>query len=460
MNASLRYPFRVLLWTFILLLGALPAKAPAQNEVEIESEPVAVRRPFAAFDFPLEIELGRPLYVPRMRQSLALSNDSYSLAHYSLQKLIGEGTFWRSFFAHLAIAGFDVVYSFYPVGNSWLHEEWHRAVFSNRNIGSRNDVYDAKFWPEAIAVSHVKDQNLAELKKEHPAEFVRLMSAGNESSLEQNLALEKSQFFHGTRTWNDALYLFNYLQGQAYIDMCSTLSNNDFTDEFNLEDGANVPMRDFTGCDFSAWTYDLHRPNEPYAARGVHPSGVGIDRYIATRDLSRAEKDFLVRQRKLALLNFVDPNLLGRHYFLLPGENALGNASLRHHLTSFGYTVEANVFYRDQSMKLFGTLRAYRNNERTFPGLEAELIDHPLALGGQDVLLGSRLLLWLQPKDQAFRTQSATPGGMASMRAGLPLSRYVQPYLELQGKTAGWVAGEVSLDASATARIGVTAFAY
>ena len=82
------------------------------------------------------------------------------------------------------------------------------------------------------------------------------------------------------------------------------------TDEMNADE-RTVKVRDFVGHDFTSWVYDLHRPDEPYAARGAHPSGVGYDRYRGPDDLTAGEKRYLDHMGRLQLLNFLDPNLVG-----------------------------------------------------------------------------------------------------------------------------------------------------
>jgi hypothetical protein len=73
-----------------------------------------------------------------------------------------------------------VALAFYvPPGEAWLHEEWHRAVLSHCGIASYNDTYKFRLFGGVVNVSHVRDEDLERLKREHPAEFVRLAAAGS-----------------------------------------------------------------------------------------------------------------------------------------------------------------------------------------------------------------------------------------------------------------------------------------
>jgi hypothetical protein len=75
------------------------------------------------------------------------------------------------------------------------------------------------------------------------------------------------------------------------------------------------------------------------------------------------------------------------------------------------------------------------------------------------VALSPRLALWLQPRDQRYSSAAVTPGGLASVRLTWRLER-VQPWIEVTGKTEGWVPGEVHLVANLSVRTGVSAWLF
>ena len=116
-----------------------------------------------------------------------------------------------------------------PLGDAWLHEEWHRAVLGRRGISSFNDVYNLPLFSDSIAVSHVRDAELAQLKQNHPAEFVRLSAAGIEAQYEFNLELEKDRFFSGVRNANGFLLWMNALNSIAYLDTCASAQSDTLT---------------------------------------------------------------------------------------------------------------------------------------------------------------------------------------------------------------------------------------
>jgi hypothetical protein len=190
----------------------------------------------------------------------------------------------------------------------------------------------------------------------------------------------------------------------------------------------------------------------------VHPSGVGIDRYIRTTDLSPGEHDFLAREGHLQLLNFLDPNLLGMDGATLRdprnGADFRVNASAAHYLTSFGHTIDVNLFLREEATNLFIVLHRYTNGARSLPGMEVQLLDAPVAIAGRSLDISPRVALWLQPRDQAFMTTSVQPGGLLSVRVRQATSARIATFVEFQAKTAGWVAGDVHLDRNVSVQIG------
>jgi hypothetical protein len=213
-----------------------------------------------------------------------------------------------------------------------------------------------------------------------------------------------------------------------------------FTERSERDEGTNLRRRDFAGHDFTAWVYDLFRPDEPYAARGIHPSGVGIRRYRRPSDLTAEERRYLNTVGRRSLLNFLDPNLVG--------VDALRTGSMRWNvaassiLTSFGTVTDLHAFVQRGERRLAITIHRYANRDRTFPGVETEWIGRRVT---------PRIALWMQPRDQLFRTHDAQAGALAAI--SLRRGRFA---LELEAKSAGWVQANVHLERAVVARIGVT----
>jgi hypothetical protein len=455
----------------LLLTALLAAPAAAQRTASsgtgdayagsaTTADSVAARRTPVVLELPVldrDLSGTGELVVPTMEQSLALSKNLYGLVPH----LIARSWEQNDRAARRLSSAFGLLAFFLPLGEGWLHEEWHRAVLSNQGIDSFNDFYKLKVFEGVVRVSHVADSSLVRLKREMPLEQVRLTAAGIEGQYQHLTELEKDWFFFGANRSPPGLALHSTLNSVSYVILSGTSYADRQTDRMNRSEGADMSVRDFAGFDFTAWVYDLHRPEEPYQARGVHPSGVGIDRYIKTADLTSEERRFLRMQGILSLLNLVNPSLYGRDGFEVSHptsrEAVRFNAGLRHLLTPFGYVVDLNLFLRPEGGNLFVVLRGYVNAGRRFPGVEAEMLKHPLQLGGHRLLLSPRVAVWLQPESLGFRTNEAAPGGLAEIRVDYGSVGRFAPFVSVAAKSAGWVAGEVRLDAARRVQMGLSA---
>jgi len=377
--------------------------------------PIARAQDITVFDSDI---FARGFHPPSMEQAVSWSAAFYDVSHRALHRP------WQ-------VALFDLMADVIlplPLSDTWTHEEFHRAVLANRGVASFDDVYHFRFAPKAIAVSHVRDDSLVRMKHDHPADFVRAHAAGIEGEHALVMRLEKQHFFDGSTSWNAPLYWLVKVNTIAYIASGSSNDTNSETEKWEREEGTHISRRDFTGHDFTAWVYDLFRPNEPYAARGVHPSGVGIRRYIRESDLTDAERSYLRRQGRLSLINLVDPYLFDYY-------GGRFNLTASHLLTPFGYSIDANVFLRNP--KLFVRVHDYVNHERNLPGVDA-------TYGGR-----FRLALWRQPDHLQFRDRGGRLGGLVSARV-----RRGKWFAKLEAKSAGWVEGNVHLDKSVSVRAG------
>lgn len=400
---------------------------------------------------------------PSMEQSLWITAGLYQGLHLGLGKLVDPNaqSWQRRLLGTLLISAADVLTAPIPGFLGWQHEEWHRAVLSSHGIGSFDDIYRLQLFAEVTNVSHVRDDDLVRLKAQHPADQVRLSMAGIEANYVGAHALEKAAFFDDARSWNTFLYWLLYLQNYAYMSECSDKESDDVTARANAAEGANVSRRDFTGLDCDGWVYDLFRPDEPYSARGVHPSGVGIDRYRSYSQLAPEEQAYLRRQTKLSLLNFLDPNLLGIQRIRWPWSSAGApvdfNLAVRHLPAAFGYDVRTDVFVRrGESWRALLRLHAGFNRVGLFPGVELEVLRMPVAaVAGAPLVIDARGSVWLQPEHLRYDSDRRIPGGLASVRASWGGVRTIEPYLEIEAKTGGWVAGDVYLDRNLSVRTGL-----
>lgn len=351
----------------------------------------------------------------------------------------------------------------------WVHEEWHRAVMSHRGIDSRNGIYHPSAWSSGlIAVDRVTDEDLARLKAEHPADTVRLMMAGFEAQDVLARRIGDHAFLYGDRgVWRGPLYFgesmmfaalqLNFLNALNYYALCQSERSERVTDAERRRT-LTVPSRDFTGLDCTAFAYDLHRPDEPYAARGPHPYGEGVDRYRSWEDLAGDERGFLRRQLGLHFLDLLDPQLYAIDGFRLGGRRAAYGdrwiARLGHSLTPFGYSIDAHVGLRRRRLAGLFVLRNGVNAHGWFPTATAQVLD--VGLRRAPLAFDFEADAWLQPERLRYDARRPRPGGRLAATLHWRAVPRASFDLTLDGKTAGHVPGNVFLERNLSVRAGAT----
>jgi hypothetical protein len=404
-------------------------------------------------------------FSPSMQQSLGLSKSIAETQQYYTKRLFfnpkKKYTLGNKVLRELGLASANVVIEMLigstPFGIGWTHEEWHRAVMNKNNVRSFNDMNTFPIGKELVAVSHVTDADLARLKADNSADFVRLAAAGLEAQYEYVKALQKDNFYYQLNLHSQISYWFNTLNSINYVNVCSTPEGDALTLKSEQMEGTNIEIRDFTGLDFTAWVYDLFRPSESYSDRGISSSGVGIRRYRQTSDLSKEELDYLKKMGKMQWINVISPMMFYVNSIKVNNDFRF-NFGLFHYLTSFGYDLGSNFFIDYKQNKIFFALHNYHNLHNNFYGVEAQLIDKELLIGSNTLLFTPSLHLWSQPKNQEFKTSDSELGGKAEIDVSAKLGRTWRPYIVMSAKTNGWVAGDVYLNSNFGVMIGVRAF--
>ncbi len=397
---------------------------------------------------------------PSMSQALLVSKSmNYSVRYIIGTYLAPQKPGPLNEFSSLAFDFFSV---WIPGGPAWLHEEWHRSVLTKHGISSFNEVNEFPLFAEYMKVKHVADADLIRLKKESPADMVRLSAAGMEADLELVSAMAKDRFFHQTSIYSSSTFImiFNVINVAAYRHSCTISSTDDTVKNMIREEGTNISERDFTGMDCNAWVYDLFRPNEPYEARGIHASGTGIDRYILRSDLTDEEKTVLKNQFYFSLLNLVNPMMWGKHRFqpeqYVFGEPFYWNFAFTHHLTSFGYDLSTDFYVKSGEKQFVISYHNYVSQNLYMPGLDIELYRYPIYTGMRRFFVSLKAAFWLQPADLLYAATSSEPGAMLQGDLRIPAGDTIELYTRAQYKTNGWVAGTVWQEEEASLFAGLT----
>jgi len=455
----------VLAWAVLLLAVSMESFGQKRNTAQ--TYPQELDLPILDLPFAIESAKSGQLWNSfSMEQSLAVTQDLHRINYHLNNRLWDkwiEPDSKRSrtlnrVAANLSSGLIDYVFTYYGIVFSaqWLHEEYHRNALTLNGIPSYNETYNRFTSGHANgSISRVRDEDLVRIKRESPQELVRSFAAGIESEYLLLRGLQKDNFYRRSEHPNILLNLLLTKHTVNYVNQFRKKDYNASIDSMNAH-GLTVNSRDYVGWDFTPWVYDLFRPDEPYEARGVHPSGVGVDRAIKTTSLSGEEYSYLKKMGRMQYLNFLSPFMLGIHRIHLNGETSF-NFALRHYLTSFGYDLTADFFLNLKGKDYLVALHGYRNKERFLPGIEMELpAIHVWKLSDtQYWILYPAAVLWLQPG--SFYSRSGHPGGLVRLRAAYPLNSRWRLNATFEGKTKGWVAGNPYLKANASFRVGFSA---
>ena len=395
---------------------------------------------------------------PSMAQSLSLTTDLYSSAHFGIDKLFKVQKKYLDtkykFFHISSLFISDFVLTYAPGGDGWLHEEYHRAVMTRYHVNSFDDMNTFPIGADMVSVNHIIDEDLVRFKRESPYDFIRMHVAGIEGEYLLIDKLQANNFFYHQNISHEILYLLITTNSISYVSASSIPEFVDIdTDEMNNKE-IGILDRDFTGYDFSAWAYDLFNPNEPYENRGIHPSGTGIDRYIKTTDLSSDALKYLKKKGKQQWLNIISPMLFWKKSIHLKNDYYF-NFAVRHFLTSFGDDISLNVFLQTRNSNLIFRYHHANNYNKNFPSIEAELFEKPFGFLELDFLLSPRIIAGFQPKNQSFFTEESEFLGYAGCRIDW-VSNWVHPWVELSAKTDGWIAGNEFLNNNFSVKIGLS----
>lgn len=395
---------------------------------------------------------------PSMSQALSVTTSMYNSAHYGIDKAFFKNEIElegkRKLLYLMSLFATDYVLVYAPGGDGWLHEEFHRAVLTRNQVNSFNDMNTFPIGAEAVSVNSVLDEDLVRFKREKPYDFIRMHVAGIEGEYLLIDKLQKENFFYEQNRSHEFMYLLTTINAISYVAGSASSNFVDkLTDKMNAEE-AKIKDRDFTGIDFTAWAYDLFNPSEEYNKRGLHPLGNGIDRYIKVEDLSKDAHYYLKKQARRSFLNLLSTSLFYRNTVVL-NDKYVYNVYLRHLLTSFGDDISFNYMLMGQGNRFVFKYHHASNYIRFFPALEAEWFEKYYKIGNINLLFTPKLLVGVQPLKQSFTTKKSAFLGNASCRIEL-LSNKIQPWVELDAKTEGWVAGNPYLEKNFSFKMGVS----
>jgi hypothetical protein len=217
---------------------------------------------------------------PSMQQALAVTKNLHATNYYFTNKLwngIIRPKDRKSYLLNRVLANvqagvvdYALAYKLMVFGPAWMHEEFHRSGTTLRGIPTFNETY-YRFGggiPSA-SVSHVSDADMVRFKQEAPNELVRSFASGIEAQYALVRNMQQDNFFQRTQYPNVAMNILITNQAVGYVRQFRAADYDQSIDTMNFY-GEEMAERDYVGWDFTAWVYDLHRPDEVLRGIAAH----------------------------------------------------------------------------------------------------------------------------------------------------------------------------------------------
>jgi hypothetical protein len=401
-----------------------------------------------------------PYRYPSMNQALAFGNDFYELGYWGIDGL-GDKLFKRkdkpykgfrklsnSVFKYAVGLGFSYYGSELPLPlGVWTHEEFHRSVLGIGKINSKNGNWIGSRWDGTVY--GVSDSSLASLKKNDPGQLLYAYVAGVQSEILFNKETTVTDFYKRRSFHKNSFLLYNAYYVYNYFKFSTGSASDSVKVLAPPHENKNASERDFVGADLTAWAYDMFNPDSAFTARPLFPNGEGVNRRVGISDLSQPAKDFLNREKKLSLLNFVNPAI-----FFVNRVKVNSNFSflffMQYAPTHFGHDVAYFFPFQYKNYDVLAALHTYKNNTQTGYGLQAGLYNYKISrLLEADV----ELQAWNQP--DSYFSSSQHFGGALDLKLKVGLKSGFSAFAAATGKTKGWQLGNPYLKENFSMRFGL-----
>ena len=404
-----------------------------------------------------------PYHIPSMQQSIDFGNDFYDLSFWGIDAL-GNYLFERKgsnirhgdrilngVFQYVAGAAFSKFGSELPIPlGIWAHEEFHRSVLGVNGIHAENGNWFLSRWDGTVY--GVTDAQLATLKENNLPGLLYAYTSGIQSEAIFTAENVSRDVFYDRSFYKNAFYLYNAYYIRNYFDFAvSSLSDSVKVIAPEYEDG-DPSQRDFAGADLTAWAYDMFSPDSSYYNRDVFPDGDGVNRRIGFSDLSAEAQDYLIKQKNLSLLNFINPAIFCINKIKI-GDNIQFNLFAEYMPTQFGNDISYHLPIKVKENNYLIALHNYNNHSNSFWGMDLGIINRKLF--SDHIETSVQLHGWVQPESQDFYATKGETGGAVDLTFGYVLAGNFKPGLSVGYKSAGWLAGNPYLDQQINFAIGL-----
>jgi hypothetical protein len=405
-------------------------------------------------DFPQNVSL--PYQYPSLRQSLEIANNFYELGFWGIDEL-GNTVFrrrttknkWfnRAFTFALGL-GFSKYGSELPIPlGVWAHEEFHRSVLGISKVASKNGNWLFNRWDGTVY--GVSDHSLSHLKATDLHQLLYSYTAGVHSEILLNEQTSIRDFYKRRSLAKNALLLYNAHYVYAYFRFSASPASDSVKVLAPSHEHRNPAERDYAGSDLTAWAYDMFNPAAPYAERDTFPGGEGVNRRIGFADLSPEARAYLVTQRNLSLLNFLNPAIFFINRIRLNPMLSF-NFFARYAPTHFGNDIA--VFLPVQYRKYDLLMAVHRYSNRSSDGYGLDLGIHNYRVLPR-LAVDIQLHVWNQPR--SFYEAGHRNGGALELTGNYLTSNQFSTFVSLIGKTEGWLIGDPYLNRNLSVQAGV-----
>lgn len=409
-------------------------------------------------EFPQNLDL--PQKYPSMNQATKWSTDSYELGFWGIDEL-GNLIFHRngapispkrSIFNGVFKYSLGLIFSKYaselpiPLG-VWAHEEFHRTTLGVAGFESKNGNWILNRWDGTVY--GLSDETLNNAKQTNLNQLLYSYVAGVQYEIFLNQNISINDFYKKRTLYKNSLLLYNAYYVYEYFNF-STSSKSDsvkvIAPQYEDSDPVN---RDYAGADLTAWAYDMFNPAVPFTSRDPFPDGDGVNRRIGFSDLSESAQDYLLTQKKLSFLNFLNPSI----YFInriKVNENVSFNFFTQYSPTHYGNTISLFLPLKYKKYDLLFSINRYDNNQITGNGVGLGIFNYQLYDNYFMNLSGN---IWNQPIE--FMTNAKKFGGAINYKVEYNLKMKFRIYAELGYKSSGWVIGNPYLNDNYTLGFGL-----
>jgi hypothetical protein len=425
--------------TTMLLMTAFYTAAIAQDTLTYR-----LRLAAPVIDLPQQADL--PYRYPSMNQSLEFASDMYELSFLGVDVLgdrifkhnnklyTGARKFSNHAFKYLVSLAISQYGSELPIPMGvWAHEEFHRSVLGVNGIRSKNGNWIFGRWDGTVY--GVTDAQISRLKSENPGQLLYSYVSGVHSEIRLNQKVTLDDFYKKRTMNKPALLLYNAYYVYNYFNFSASAASDSVKMLAPPHENGDPAQRDFAGADLTAWVYDMFNPDSAYTSRDAFPGGSGVNRRVGFGDLSPEAQQFLEQQKKLSLLNFINPAIFFVNRIRL-SEHLAMSFFMQYAPTHFGNDIAYMLPVQYKQFDLFAGVHTYHNRNTTGAGIDLGLYHYKLTPAVEADLV---LHAWNQPV--TYAGSETTPGGAAEIKVRTRINDHFLWFAGVTAKSKGWMMG-------------------